>query len=85
MISITAEKTCKVLHTLLASYSLPEVVTDNGPQFISTIFKIFLNKNGVKQALVPPYHPAPNGAAEMSVQILKQTLQKQVLQNRNTL
>ena len=81
MRSTTAEKTCEVLRTLFASYGLPEeIVTDNGPQFISTVFKTFLRQNGVKQTLVPPYHPASNGAAERSVQILKRSLEKQVLQ-----
>ncbi|KAL9976939.1 hypothetical protein ACROYT_G014286 [Oculina patagonica] len=32
--------------------------------------------NGVKQTLVPPYHPSANGAAERTVQILKQALLK---------
>ena len=87
MKSTTAEKTCEVLQTFLfASYGLPEeIVTDNGPQFISTLFKTFLRQNGVKQTLVPPYHPASNEAAERSVQILKRSLEKQVLQKRNTL
>ena len=81
--STTAEKMCEVLCTLLASYGLPaEVITDNRPQFIYTIFKTFLKKNGVKETLVPPYHPTSNGAEERSVKILKQTLEKQVLQKR---
>ena len=37
----------------------------------------FLKQNGVKQTLVPPYHPSTNGAAERTVQILKQALQKE--------
>ena len=40
--STTAEKTCEILRTLFASYGLPEeIVTDNGPQFISSAFKVF--------------------------------------------
>ena len=36
MKSTTADKTCEILQTLFASYSLPkEIVTDNGPQFVS--------------------------------------------------
>ena len=35
--------------------------------------------------LGPPYHPASKRAAECSVQILKRSLEKQVLQKRNTL
>ena len=71
---------------MFPSYGLPEeIVTDNGLQFISTVFKTFLRQNGVKQTLVPPYHLALNEAAERSVQILKRSLEKQVLQKRNTL
>ena len=40
MKSTTAQKTCEVLRTMFASYGLPEeIVTDNGPQFISSVFK----------------------------------------------
>ena len=43
--STTAEKTCEVLRMLFASYGLPEeIVSDNGPQFISAVFKTFLKK-----------------------------------------
>ena len=86
MRSTTAESTCTTLRTLFASYGLPEeIVSDNGPQFTSAVFKEFLKSNGVKQTLTPPYHPASNGAAERSVQILKRNLEKQVLQSRDTL
>ena len=42
MKSTITEKTCEVLRTLFVSYGLPEdIVTDKGPQFISTVFKPF--------------------------------------------
>ena len=82
----SAESTCDMLCTLFASFGLPEeVVSDNGPQFTSSVFKSFLKNNGVKQTLTPPYHPASNGAAERSVQILKRSLTKQVLHSRDKL
>lgn len=80
MTSTTASKTIEVLRGLFAAYGLPEeCVSDNGPQFTSAEFQGFLKNNGVKQTLVPPYHPASNGAAERSVQTLKASLLKQVL------
>ena len=77
MRSTTAQSTIDQMRLWFAAYGLPEeVVSDNGPQFISQDFTNFLNQNGVKQTLVPPYHPSSNGAAERTVQILKQALWK---------
>ena len=45
-------------------------------------FSQFLKQNGVKFTRVPPYHPASNGAAELSVQIAKKVLTKQVLDGK---
>ena len=38
-----------------------------------------LEESGVKFTRVPPYHPASNGAAELSAQTAKKVLTKQVL------
>ena len=79
MTSTTSQRTIAVLRDLFSSYGLPEeVVSDNGPQFVSHDFTNFMKMNGIKHTLSPPYHPASNGAAERSVQILKQALRKQV-------
>ena len=60
---------------LLARFGLPEqLVSDNGPQFVSDEFKTFLEGNGVKHLRSAPYHPATNGAAERLVQTIKQAL-----------
>ena len=60
-------------------------MSDNGPQFTAAVFKNFLKKNGVKQTLVAPYHHASNGAAKRLVQVLKRSLEKQVLESHNSL
>ena len=79
MTSTTSQRTIAVLRDLFSSYGLPEeVVSDNGPQFVSHDFKNVMKMNGIKHTLTPPHHPASNGAAERSVQILKQALRKQV-------
>ena len=77
MRSTTAQSRIDQMRLWFAAYGLPEeIVSDYGPQFISQEFTDFLKKNGVKQTLVPPYHPSSNGAAGRTVQILKQTLRK---------
>ena len=87
MRNTSVENTVDIMRTtLFASYGLPEeVVSDNGPQFTSSVFKSFLKNNGVKQTLSPPYHPALNGAAEQSIQILKRSLERQVLHSKDSL
>ncbi|XP_013404718.1 uncharacterized protein K02A2.6 [Lingula anatina] len=77
MSNTDAEHTIDELRILIASYGLPEeVVSDNGPQFSSDKFREFLKTNGIKQTLVPPYHPQSNGAAENSVKNVKRALEK---------
>ena len=77
MNSTTATATVNLLRSLFASQGLAlEVVTDNGPQFISEEFKRFLRLNGVKHTLCPPYHPASNGLAERYVKTFKDIFRK---------
>ena len=51
-----------------------QLVTDNGPQFVSNMFQKFMKRNGLKHVLSTPYHPAMNGLAERFVQTMKQAL-----------
>ena len=75
MSTTTAPKTIEVLRQLFCKYGLPDqIVSDNGPQFISTEFAVFLKQNGVKHTRSAPYHPATNGLAERFVQTMKQAL-----------
>ena len=59
----------------LATHGLPtQVVTDNGPQFTSQGFEVFLKSNGIQHYKSAPYHPATNGEAERYVQTFKQAM-----------
>ena len=65
-------KTTKVLRNIFASYGLPEqLVSDNGPQFVSEEFRRFTREYGIKHIRSAPYHPATNGAAERFIQTFK--------------
>ena len=76
MSSTTANKTITKLWETFARYGLPEqLISDNGPQFVSEELEAFLCVNGVKHIRSSPYHPASNGAAEWLVQTVKQALE----------
>ena len=75
----TTAKTIEVLRQLFCAYGLPEqLVSDNGPQFTSDEFAIFVKQNGIKHILTAPYHPASNGAVERLVQSFKQAMKATV-------
>lgn len=75
MQSTTVTNTIQALRHMFARYGLPEqIVSDNGPQFTSEEFAVFLKMNGVKHTRSSPYHPSTNGLAERFVQSLKQGL-----------
>ena len=60
---------------LFAAYGLPEqIVSDNGPQFVSDEFATFVKINGIKHIRCAPYHPSSNGAAERFVQTFKKAM-----------
>ena len=75
MDSTTASKTIQVLRGLFSRYGIPHIlVSDNGPQFCSEEFAMFLKSNGVKHIRSAPYHPSTNGLAERFVQTFKHAL-----------
>ena len=68
---------------IFATHGLPEeVVSDNGPQFMSTEFGEFMHKNRIKHMLVPPYHLQSKRAAERSAKVVKDALVKQMLEGK---
>ena len=79
MHSTTAAKTIDVLRKMFATFGLPEqLVTDNGPQFLSEEFALFSKLNGIRHIRSAPYHPATNGLAERFVQSVKLALKASV-------
>ena len=75
MAQTTATKTIEVLRQLFSSYGLPEqIVSDNGPQFVSEEFRQFMQSNGIRHIRCAPYHPASNGLAERFVRTFKEAM-----------
>lgn len=57
------------------------LVSDNGAQFTSEEFKVFLTKNRIKHKLTAPGQPATNGQAEIFVKMLKKSLKANLSEN----
>ena len=75
MTSTEAPKTISELRKIFAANGLPQqLVTDNGPQFVSGEFATFMKMNGIKHIRCAPYHPSSNGAAERFVQTFKKAM-----------
>lgn len=60
---------------VISRFGVPEqIVTDNGPQFVSSDFEKFCKQNGIKHILSSPYHPRTNGEAERFVRTFKEAI-----------
>ncbi|XP_039396208.1 uncharacterized protein K02A2.6-like, partial [Mauremys reevesii] len=72
MQSTSAESTIQKLRGLFSHFGLPEqLVSDNGPQFVSQAFQNFMKANGIHHITSAPYHLSTNGLAERFVQTMK--------------
>ena len=65
MTTTSAQCTIEELRKMFASYGIPEqLVSDNGPRFVSGCFEEFMKMNRLKHIKCIPYHPSLNGAVE---------------------
>ena len=63
------------LKILFSVHGLPEeMVSDNGPQFVSQEMKEFLKFNDIRQCLSPPYHPSSIEEAGRAVRTFKDAM-----------
>ena len=73
----SASATVEILKNLFSVFGIPDViVSDNGSQFMSHIFRSFCSRNNIEQKFSPPYHPQSNGQAERFVDTFKRALLK---------
>ena len=65
MKSTTSTDIIKCMKTTFATHGIPqEIVTNNGPQFISTEFSTCLSSSGIAHRKVTPYWPQANSEVE---------------------
>lgn len=77
MTTTTATATVRQLRHVFSRHGIPEtIVSDNGTQFSSAIFKMFCIENNISYVFSPPYHPQSNGQAERFVDTLKRAITK---------
>ncbi|KAJ8364452.1 hypothetical protein SKAU_G00132830 [Synaphobranchus kaupii] len=73
---VTSATVIKFLSTVFSHEGNPlELVTDNGPQFISTEFETFLADRDIKHCRSSVYYPQANGEIERFNRVLKDCLQ----------
>ncbi|KAG7548068.1 Ribonuclease H domain [Arabidopsis suecica] len=64
---------------IICRYGVPyEIVTDNGPQFISNDFEDFCSAWGIKLSYTTPRYPQGNGQAEASNKTILSNLKKRL-------
>lgn len=61
---------------------LSTIVTDNGPQFVSSIFRDFLKERGIQHIRSSVCHPQANGCVERFNRVLKNCVQLADLQQK---
>ena len=76
MSTMTTTKTIQFFKRLFTRYGLPEqLMSDNGPQFVSEEFETFMKRNGVKHIKGSPYYHSSNGQVGRFVRTFKQAVQ----------
>lgn len=71
----TSDWCIKELQNIFKNFGLPNLlVSDNGSQFTSQVFELFLKENGIVHKTIAPYNPSSNGQAERFVQTVKNAL-----------
>ena len=77
MSSTTSDAVINKLKDLFARWGVPdEIVSDNGPQFSSDLFRKFSQEYEFKHTTTSPYHPQANGQSESGVRICKKILRQ---------
>lgn len=75
--STTSHRVINALKSIFARHGIPEtLISDNGPQYISTEFKQFAKAYGFEHLTSSPHYPQSNGLAERKVKTVKKLLKR---------
>ena len=81
---ISSKSIVKILVNIFARHSYPEeIVSDNGPYFVSQEFNRFLSSKGIKHVRSSPYFPRSNGKIERLHRYLKKNFQAITVDGRS--
>ena len=74
----TAEQIVRLMKATCARFGIPEqIVSNNGPQYTSEVWKDFCRRFDIRHTTSSPYHPQGNGHAERAVQTAKSILKQE--------
>ena len=74
-----AECTIEVLRSTFSRFGLPtQLVTDNGPPFLSIEFKKYCEQNCIRHITSATYRPQGNGAPGNAVKIIKKVIKRAI-------
>ncbi len=77
--SITAKAVAEALWSIFANTTIPDqILSDQGPQFMSSLMKELTTFIGVNHVKSSPYHPQTNGALERLHGTFKSVLKKSI-------
>ena len=72
MNTVATRSVLRALLPMFAKFVLPDVlVTDNGPQFASAEFAVFVKQKGITHVTSSPHYAQSNGKSENAVKTLK--------------
>ena len=75
MNTVTTRSVLRELLPMFARFGLPDVlVTDNGPQFASAEFAVFVKQKGITHVTSSPHYAQSNGKSENAVKTLSKLL-----------
>nr|GEV17549.1 reverse transcriptase domain-containing protein [Tanacetum cinerariifolium] len=80
-----ARVVCKFLKNIFARFGTPRaIISDRGTHFCNDRFAKVIQKFGVTHRLATSYHPQTSGQVEVSNQVLKRILKREVGENRSS-